>query len=57
MAYLYNGNENQQTTTCNSINQFYKYNVEQKNPDTKDYILLYTFNYIMVSTNPKNLWC
>lgn len=55
MAYLYNGNENQQTTTCNSINQFYKYNVEQKNPDTKDYILLYTFNYIMVGTNPKNL--
>lgn len=56
MAYLYNGllygNENQQTTTCNSMNQFYKHNVEQNNPDTKNYIL-YDFNYIMVSKKPK----
>lgn len=32
-------------TPCNNVNQYYKHNGEQKNPDTKDYIP-YGFIYI-----------
>jgi len=34
------------------MNQFYKYDREQKNQDTKEYVL-YDFTYVMVSKIPK----